>query len=58
MHLPSKSTFFDPRILPEHQPTQTYNPQAIQTHYVERSTIGHGMVNSLHLFSSFKLKLC
>jgi hypothetical protein len=35
MQVQSQSTYFDPRVLPE----QAYNPQAIQTHYIERSSL-------------------
>lgn len=42
-HLPSKTTFFDPRMLPEHHPAPTFNPQAIQTHY-QHPAMAHAMV--------------
>lgn len=41
-HLPSKTTYFDPRILPDHQSSQAYNPQAIQTHY-QHPSLAHAM---------------
>lgn len=41
--LPAKTTFFDPRLLPEHHTTPTYNPQAIQTHY-QHPAMAHAMV--------------
>jgi hypothetical protein len=42
--MPSKTAFFDPRMLPEH-PASTFNPQAIQTHY-QNPAIVHAMVKS------------
>jgi hypothetical protein len=44
-HLPSKATFYDPRMLPEHHQAQNYNPQAIQTHYQQHPAMAHAMVS-------------
>lgn len=47
-HLPSKTTFFDPRMLPEHHAAPAYN-QAIQTHYQpHHSAMTHAMVSKRH----------
>lgn len=44
MHMAAKAGFFDPRIIPEHQPLPAYNP-TIQTTYQQPASLPHSIVS-------------
>lgn len=44
MHMAAKAGFYDPRIIPEHQPLPAYNP-TIQTTYQQPASLPHSIVS-------------